>query len=181
MENKNLEDKKILEQYRNLIHKLAWNVSKLESIHDDLVNIGNQCFLTLMKKYKPLINWGESVSGYVKKRITDQMRSEVVKMSWFRKFRGKYRMYYFNDTETFINYLPELIIDPNEIILNRSKFDYLINKLKNFSPVEKQIIYLIYWESLTIKEIGIKLNFSESRISQIHKGALKKLKKEFHR
>lgn len=47
----------------------------------------------------------------------------------------------------------------------------------NLSKKERQIIYYYYYEELTMKEISSKINMSESRISQIHKDVLKRIKK----
>jgi RNA polymerase sigma factor for flagellar operon FliA len=43
---------------------------------------------------------------------------------------------------------------------------------------EKLVITLYYYEELTMKEIGDILNISESRVSQIHSEAIKKMKKK---
>ena len=58
-----------------------------------------------------------------------------------------------------------------------------LNKLisKNFSPLEQKIIYYYYYENLTMGEIGVKINTSESRISQIHMDILKRLKNKIER
>jgi len=53
-----------------------------------------------------------------------------------------------------------------------------LNKLlgRRFTKLEKKIVYLYYYENLTMKELANKLNISESRISQIHQDILKRLK-----
>jgi len=53
-----------------------------------------------------------------------------------------------------------------------------LNKLigKRFTKLEKNIVYLYYYEELTMKEIARKLKISESRISQIHQSILERLK-----
>jgi len=53
-----------------------------------------------------------------------------------------------------------------------------LNKLigKNFTQMERKIIYYYYYEKLSMREIAKDLNVSESRISQIHQLALKRLK-----
>jgi RNA polymerase sigma factor for flagellar operon FliA len=49
----------------------------------------------------------------------------------------------------------------------------LLMKLKK---VERKVIFEYYFEGRTFKEIGQMLNLTESRISQIHKKALARLK-----
>jgi|3_EtaG_2_1085321.scaffolds.fasta_scaffold00221_13 RNA polymerase sigma factor for flagellar operon FliA len=53
-----------------------------------------------------------------------------------------------------------------------------LNKLigRRFTKLEKNIVYLYYYEELTMKEIAKQLKISESRISQIHQSVLKRLK-----
>jgi len=47
---------------------------------------------------------------------------------------------------------------------------------QDFTAAEQKIIYYYYYEHLTMEEIAGKLNKSESRISQIHKKLLSRLK-----
>jgi len=63
------------------------------------------------------------------------------------------------------------------------KRDEFFNKLlsKNFSEVEREIIYLYYYEDLTMDLIAEILDMSESRISQIHKEVLPRLKEKIKR
>ena len=55
--------------------------------------------------------------------------------------------------------------------------DYLTRRL---SPRERLIVILIYFEGLTMKESGLTIGISESRISQIHQGILGKLRGQLH-
>jgi len=52
--------------------------------------------------------------------------------------------------------------------------------LKNMSEKEQLIIQLYYFEELSLKEISEILGVTESRISQIHKNVIKKLRKELN-
>lgn len=49
---------------------------------------------------------------------------------------------------------------------------------KTLSKREKNVIRLYYYEDFTLKEIGCKLDLTESRICQIHWEAIKKLRKK---
>jgi RNA polymerase sigma factor for flagellar operon FliA len=55
--------------------------------------------------------------------------------------------------------------------------DYLTRRL---SPRERLIVILIYFEGLTMKESGLTIGISESRISQLHQGILGKLRGQLH-
>ncbi len=48
--------------------------------------------------------------------------------------------------------------------------------IRNLPEKEKLVISLYYWNELTMKEIGEVLELSESRVSQLHSGALVRLK-----
>ena len=51
--------------------------------------------------------------------------------------------------------------------------------LKGLSDDEKQVLVLYYYENLNLKEIGMVLNLSESRVCQIHQKTLNFLKQKF--
>ena len=44
---------------------------------------------------------------------------------------------------------------------------------------ERLVLVLYYYEDLTMAEIGLVLNLSESRVSQIHKEILARLRQRF--
>jgi RNA polymerase sigma factor for flagellar operon FliA len=44
---------------------------------------------------------------------------------------------------------------------------------------ERLVLVLYYYEGLTMAEIGIVLNLSESRVSQIHKDVIERLRRRF--
>lgn len=55
----------------------------------------------------------------------------------------------------------------------KERLTYLVDTL---NEKEKMIVSLYYAEELTLKEVGMVMDLSESRISQIHSGALMKLR-----
>ena len=52
----------------------------------------------------------------------------------------------------------------------------LASSISKLPEKEKTVIYLYYYEGLTLKEIGLTLNLSESRISQLHTKAVLRLR-----
>ncbi len=54
--------------------------------------------------------------------------------------------------------------------------DIIKNVLSTYKEREQMIIQLYYFEELTLKEISNVLNITESRISQIHKSVIEKIK-----
>lgn len=55
--------------------------------------------------------------------------------------------------------------------------DFIQKRISTLSEKEQQVIVLYYYEELTMKEIGLILDITESRVSQIHSKALFRLKK----
>jgi len=64
--------------------------------------------------------------------------------------------------------------------LNRIEKEQLVEVimgvLSKYSEREQMVIQLYYFEELTLKEISSILDITESRISQIHKSVIKKIK-----
>ena len=50
---------------------------------------------------------------------------------------------------------------------------------KGLAREERLVIMLYYFEAMTMAEIGAVLNLSESRVSQIHKEILQRLRQRF--
>ena len=65
---------------------------------------------------------------------------------------------------------PERVVEESEL---REKLEDALNFL---TEKEKKVIVLYYYEDLTLKEISRVMEVSESRVSQLHSKALKKLK-----
>lgn len=76
-----------------------------------------------------------------------------------------------------LDFNKNLISNSNEPEKNMVRNEFF-NKITsdNLDSIEKKIIIYYYYRSLTIKQISSKMDISESRISQIHQKALKKLK-----
>ena len=49
---------------------------------------------------------------------------------------------------------------------------------RGLTRAERLILILYYYEEMTMKEIGITLDLSESRVSQMHSSILKRLKEQ---
>lgn len=55
--------------------------------------------------------------------------------------------------------------------------EFLVQEILALSDQQQKVLNLYYYEELTLKEIGAVLDVSESRVSQIHSAAIKKLRK----
>jgi RNA polymerase sigma factor for flagellar operon FliA len=67
-------------------------------------------------------------------------------------------------------------LDPSTNISRKTVSEYITRGL---SRDERLVLILYYYEELTMAEIGAVLNLSESRVSQIHKDILQRLRQRF--
>ena len=65
---------------------------------------------------------------------------------------------------------------PEEVIEKDELKKILGESLETLTDREKKVILLYYYEELTLKEISLVLEVSESRVSQLHTRALQKMK-----
>ncbi len=66
---------------------------------------------------------------------------------------------------------------PEQVMAEKELQDVLANDIEMLNDKEKIVISLYYKEQLKIKEISSVMGISDSRVSQIHSNALRKLKK----
>ncbi len=66
--------------------------------------------------------------------------------------------------------------NPEGQLITEELKQVLIDEINDLPENERMVISLYYYEELTLKEIGVILNISESRVSQIHTKAINRLK-----
>lgn len=106
-------------------------------------------------------------------RELDRKSTPIAQMSMNAKPRG-------HDSDDY-NELSEMFIQkdephPADNMLREEMYKKLLGK--HFTRPERKIMYLHYYENLTMKEIADQTGFSESRISQMHADILRRLKKK---
>ena len=67
---------------------------------------------------------------------------------------------------------------PEEVVAEKELKEKLIEALEILTEKERLVIELYYYEDLTLKEISLVLEVSESRVSQLHTKALLKMRKK---
>lgn len=72
------------------------------------------------------------------------------------------------NTEKFLQ--PEQVMEKNELK------EKIVEAIEGLTEKEKSVITLYYYEEMTLKEISMVLEVSESRVSQLHTKALNKMK-----
>lgn len=66
---------------------------------------------------------------------------------------------------------------PSERLELEERKTALVHAILELPDQQQKVLNLYYYEELTLKEIGVVLNVSESRICQIHSAAMKSLRK----
>lgn len=67
-------------------------------------------------------------------------------------------------------------IEPENVVMEKEIKNSLMEALDSLTEKEKTVVLLYYYEELTLKEISKAMSVSESRVSQLHSKALKKMK-----
>lgn len=67
---------------------------------------------------------------------------------------------------------------PEEVVEEQELKEKLVESLELLTEKERRVIELYYYEELTLKEISLVLEVSESRVSQLHTKALLKMRKK---
>ncbi len=72
-------------------------------------------------------------------------------------------------------------IDPHEVLAHRELFRILVDAIDSLNEKERLVMTLYYYEDLTMKGVGEVLGVNESRVSQIHKKAVRTLRRRLGR
>lgn len=67
-------------------------------------------------------------------------------------------------------------LSPSGVVEKKELEDIMANAIDTLKEKDKLILSLYYYEELTLKEIGLILGVSESRVSQLNKKAISRLK-----
>lgn len=67
---------------------------------------------------------------------------------------------------------------PEEVLEKEELKTKLVEAINSLTEKEKSVITLYYYEEMTLKEISLVLDVSESRVSQLHTKALNRMKKK---
>ncbi len=82
-----------------------------------------------------------------------------------------------NDEISFIETIQSASdLNPDSIIEKEETKVVIVDAIKKLPEKEKMVIVLYYYEDLTLKEIGLVLELTESRISQLHTKAVMRLR-----
>lgn len=84
-------------------------------------------------------------------------------------------------TQTTIELVPDFHegVNPFEEASRHDMRDQIEKALRHLPETERQVLSLYYFEELNLKEIGKRLQLSESRVCQLHAKAISQLKASF--
>lgn len=158
-----------IEDYKPMIIKLAYSLSR--DFADDLIEVGITKLLTLEEKYD--ITKNTKFSTYAYSRIKGAMKDTLRHIQWFNRNQKDLSMVYISDLDE------DLFIDDSEnLILLREKTSSLLEAVDSLPRRQRELIKLYYWNGMSFFEIACFFGISDSRVSQLHKQALSKLKEK---
>ena len=189
------EQDEIVLKYMPALRAMAFRLKeRLPSSIDvnDLISVGVEEMIKLSRKYDKEQN--DSFWGYGKKRIygsmLDYLRALDVVSRSDRKLVKSINTEidnYFNthEEEPSDEYLADKLNEDIEKIREARGVSGIITilpideqmELKDFDERDQMIVQLYYYEELNLKEISEIMNISESRISQIHKRLLDRIRR----
>ncbi len=110
---------------------------------------------------------------------TDEYRQAVYKVSC-TSVLSLNDMWYSGDDNDKISMMDSLespsSLNPDVMTERKEINKFLAENILELSEKERTVLVLYYYEDLTLKEIGKVLNVSESRVSQLHSGAILRLR-----
>lgn len=162
-----MKEKKIsILDYIPLVRTIAYKMSRKmpPSIEeDDLVSSGMIGLINAANRFDP--TKGTSFKTYAWGRIEGAMLDELRSLDWVPRLvrSRKTEPYSYKDIPP-----KDKLIDLDKLVEHKQIFD----AVKSLSEKEKRVIFLYYYEDMTMKEAGEKLKISEARVCQIHKSAI---------
>ena len=126
------------------------------------------------KKYHIYVK-GKEVS--VDKNIYLTYKKQINHENYLRHNRVKYKVFTFSDVEeNVISNISDKNMDVYYEVESKLEIQNLYKALSKLNNKEKEIIYLIYFENKTLREISKMKNISYTQIANIRNKILKKLR-----
>lgn len=156
-----------IEEYRPLVINLALKVDKTKV--KDLIPVGIIALIKCAEEFDE--TKGIKFSTFAYKKIKGAMKNEIIDKSWFKRVKNNLTMISINEVEDYL-------IEDNleDIIIDREKSGILQNIIDTLDENEKEIIKMVYWNGMSIVEVAYSLGLKRSRVCQMHKDILDKIK-----
>lgn len=69
---------------------------------------------------------------------------------------------------------------PEQVAESKERQERIVAAILKLPDQQQKVLNLYYYEELTLKEIGVVLDVTESRVCQVHSAAMKQLRKFLH-
>ncbi len=126
------------------------------------------------KKYHIYVK-GKKVS--VDKNLYLTYKKQINHENYLRHNRVKYKVFTFSDfEENIILNISDKNMNVYYEVESKLEIQNLYNALSKLNDKEKEIIYLIYFENKTLREIGKMKNLNYKQVANIRNKILKKLR-----
>lgn len=150
----------LLRRFQPLLNKYAYKLSDYEDAYSEL-----QLHLIQLIKNMPsgASSWN---AGQLVSYIAKSIYTHYIKLSKQHCFREN----------NIIEFNPEIMDSP----ANENNTIFLKDYLQNLNSSQREIIFLHYFQGLSIQEIALLKNVSRQAINKIKNQALKHLQKQFN-
>lgn len=152
----------IVEEYIPMITKIAYSLNSI--LAEDLITVGKMAVIEAVNSFDDTKK--TKLSSYLFMKIKYAMQDEL------RKIGDKKGI----ELVTLKEGEAESAIDVEELILSREKTAKLKELMEKLKPRERKIIELMYWNGMTLMEVACHIKLKESRVAQIHKEIITKLR-----
>jgi len=169
----------LYERNKRLMYHIANKFSNLKLDHDDFIGCGDMAFTKAIKKFNPdKSKWTTFFSSIMVNEILMMNRNLKKQMETISLDTVICKDNEHN-TLTIQDVIPALT-DTMDEVLNLITIDEVIELSKKISPIRREILRL-YLLEINQKEIGKKLNLSQSYISRIVKNTCLELKMAYEK
>jgi len=168
----------VYEQFKKFIHSTAYKYNDSTESLEDLIQVANVGLVQAFNTYE--IESGNHFMTYLWSVVAHSMLKHLRNVK--RKDKAKIDNYIIYDDNGHTTTNLDLLTEPtncedvaitNIVSMDMKKF---INELK---PRNKKIIELSYFNNMTQRQIGEKLNITQATVSKIIKKSLKILKTKY--
>jgi len=171
--------------YANKISRYLYGKLPDNITFDEIQSYAFTGLLEAIERYDPARN--DSFEGYAAKRIKgavyDELRHFDFVPRWAKenRFIEMQSIEEIRDAEMISSDSSQSYTDQNmqqpDFAPDVDEKIFIAELLKKLSKFERKVIYLYYWQGLTMKEIGQSVGYTEGGISIVLKRAIDRLKK----
>ena len=146
---------------------------------EDLVQVGVLGLYSAMRKYDPARNVSFRLFAAFRVRgaILDYLREQDILSRDARRRLKQSQAEAPSNTDVRLDDLQaDKALDPLALAELSESRSQIAEAMKSLRPNQRRVLELYYFGDLTMREIKNHLNVNESRVSQIHKAAIHKLR-----